>query len=388
MPGYTQGISNIIFLGLFFLTASTANSQFLRDWKPDFGLGSGVFTPHKSDMNFDRDLFLWLDVGLSKNSDGTKVWQTDNFLPRYGVRYIYFHLPDPAMGRGHSVWPWVGNDFLTRNKWRCYYQVGFGLGYLTKVYDPVENPRQDAISSHVNVYFDFRTGFAYHLNENRELALGLTFFHFSNAGTKFPNSGMNFLGLHLGYNQKHTKPGTSVTRSGPYQKYEVLLGFNGSARQYLVDRPYDFLANSYVEVNRRMAPNYRLGLGLNIFYEAHEKVYERWANYWGDGTHQSYRWNELLTGGLYINNEWVFQRFSAFLHIGAYFYGHYREMTSSIVYVPEDGPFIHRMTFNQAYIFNRLGFRYRMTDKLMLNLSMLTHMAKARYTELGIAWRL
>lgn len=347
--------------------------------------GVSTFRPHRSEMHLSQRGFGHIDASLIYYTKGNKAWSADNKAPRVGLRYAYFAFPDAAMGQAHGLNGFVSKDFYRTDVFRWYWQLGFGLGYLTQTFDEESNPRQNAISSNLNVYADGRMGVAYAFS-GQEIHLGVLGFHFSNAANLLPNSGMNFVGAYLGWSPKVKVNKPELSPQMPDKRYEWLIGFNAWARQASPGRPHDFISNGYVEFNRRMTPNYQLGLGVNLFYEGYEKVYDRWAGYWGDGGHPTYAWHELLASGVYINNEWMMDRFSTYLHFGAYTHGQWRSLSAFADY--GQGPYEHQIAFIRSDIFHRLGFRYRLTDHLTWNMSMLTHFFKARYTEMGLALRL
>ncbi|MCH8546015.1 MAG: acyloxyacyl hydrolase [Cryomorphaceae bacterium] len=344
-----------------------------------------TFRPHRSEIHLSQRGFAHVDASLIYYTQGDKLWSANNKAPRVGLRYAYFAFPDEAMGQAHGLNAFLSKDFYRSDVFRWYWQMGFGLGYLTQTYDEVSNPRQVAISSNLNVYADARMGVAWHLRQ-QELHLGFLGFHFSNAANMLPNSGMNFIGTYLGWSPKVKVNKPEMAPQMPSKRYELLVGLNAWARQASPERPHDFVSNGYIEFNRRMTPNYQLGLGVNLFYEGYEKVYDRWASDWGDGGHPSYAWHELLASGVYVNNEWMMDRFSVYLHFGAYTHGHWNTLTAYADY--GQGPYEHQIAFIRSDIFHRLGFRYRLTEHLTYNLSMLTHFFKARYTEMGVALRL
>jgi hypothetical protein len=362
------------------------SSSLMAQWSWQVHGGMSTFRPHRSEMHLSQNGFAHADISAILYTSGNRRWSADNGAPRVGLRYAFYQFPDRAMGQAHGLNAFLSKDFVRRDNWRWYWQAGFGLGYLTRVFDPVDNPRQNAISSRLNVYVDARMGVALTTRERWETHLGIMAYHFSNAANKLPNSGMNFLGAYLGWSPKVTPKASALGPKKPDKKNEWLIGFNGWARQSSEGKPYDLIGNGYVEYNRRITPRYQIGAGVNLFYEAYEKVYERWATFWGDGGHPTYDPMNLLASGVHINNEWMTDRFSAFFHFGLYTHGHQREMNAFADY--GEGPYEHQTVFIRSEIFHRIGFRYRLTNHLSLNLSMLTHFFKAQYTEMGVAVRL
>ena len=356
----------------------------------DLRLSSAQFWAHRADMHIPNTAFLNVDVGVTYHPSGEKAWAYNNNLPRVGIRYGYFHFPDEElMGRGHALYANLSKDLVRIENHRIYYELGMGLGLLTRIYDPVDNPKQNAISSPLNVYVDAR--FGYRLQWKGEWTIGGQLFHFSNAANRKPNSGMNFFGYFVGYStlfpQVSVADKSQQKAAFSQKKNQVLVGGLISMRQHDFQAPHDVIGNIFVEKNWQLAPNYRLGIGGQVFYEAYEKVYSRWQKRWGDPVFfQDVAWHQTLSGGIYINNEWVFDRFSIFFHKGVYIFGQNQRYETFADY--GQGPVNHGINFNQSIFFHRLGYRYKVSQNLSLQLSMFTHFAKARYTEIGFTYEL
>jgi hypothetical protein len=356
----------------------------------DFRLNQAAFRAHRPEMFLPNDFFYNFDIGLTYHSTGEKAWSYTNNLPRVGLRYAYFHFPDDElMGRGHALYTNLSNDFFRSNRHSFFYDLGMGLGWVTRTFDPVENPLQNAMSSRLNVYVDARAGYRFHWNG--AWSLGVQLFHFSNAANRKPNSGMNFFGYFIGYSTafptRNFPSDPEKLKMNEKRDHQLLVGGLISQHQHSYQDPHDFIANVFVEKNFQLSRNYRLGIGGQVFYEAYEKIYHRWARKWGNQEIREANWTEGVSTGIYISNEWVLDRFSIFLHKGVYTSGNFREFTTIADYA-EGGIFEHRIRFNQSVFFHRLGYRYKINNHLTAQLSMLTHFAKARYTEIGIVYRL
>lgn len=71
-----------------------------------------------------------------------------------------------------------------------YFKLCCGAGYISKVFDRIENNKNTAIGSHINVFINFTYGFRWKLHRNFSIDGGLSFMHFSNASFMAPKFGI------------------------------------------------------------------------------------------------------------------------------------------------------------------------------------------------------
>jgi hypothetical protein len=119
-------------------------------------------------------------------------WRNYFNLPNYGLSYNFksYGFPE-VLGNSHSLTAFFQLSALPK---RRYFDIGFlafyGLGYFSKIYDPIENPENRAISSHFNISADLRVYTKVRIHPFfLEYSLGLN--HFSNGLIKAPNLGVN-----------------------------------------------------------------------------------------------------------------------------------------------------------------------------------------------------
>ena len=78
------------------------------------------------------------------------------------------------------------------------YEWNFGLSFGWKPYDTNYNRANIMMGSRVNAYLNVDFYLNWLLTQRLELTTGLSMTHFSNGNTKFPNAGLNSIGMKLG----------------------------------------------------------------------------------------------------------------------------------------------------------------------------------------------
>lgn len=88
------------------------------------------------------------------------------------------------------------------------YEWNFGVSFGWKPYDEVYNFYNKVIGSDINAYINTNFYFNWAVSRQFDLTSGITLTHFSNGNTKFPNAGLNAVGLKVGliYHFNRTNP--------------------------------------------------------------------------------------------------------------------------------------------------------------------------------------
>lgn len=210
------------------------------------------------------------------------------------------------------------------------YEWNFGVSLGWKPYDYDHNMYNIMIGSKVNAYINTNFYFSWMLTRHLDLISGVTLNHFSNGNTKFPNAGLNSIGLKLGvvYNMNRKEfPKKLLYR--PYIpefpkhiSYDVVLfgswrrkGVNFGDRQ--VPSP-----DSYTVLGFNFAPMYNFGYKLRAGISL-DGVYDGSANVYTEdyivGTEQEFYKPSLskqLSLGLSARGEYVMPHFTVGIGLG------------------------------------------------------------------------
>ena len=155
-----------------------------------------------------------VELSFSKITKGAKPWQRKLNYPEIGGAMVFARFGNNEIfGNAYALIPYAKFWLLRRSKVDLYSRIGFGLGYITKPYNRVNNPTNNVIGSKLNNCTQFSFGLDYKVHRRLSFFTALNFTHFSNASFQSPNLGINYLAFSTGlrYLPKPTKNGFDET---------------------------------------------------------------------------------------------------------------------------------------------------------------------------------
>ncbi len=332
-------------------------------WSHRYNMGHLV-KKHLTSYEFD----------ISKNTTGNLCWQQPYHFPTSGIAIHVIPLGNPEqLGTAIGVYPYInfplGN---AKRKIKSNLRLGYGLGYITKKFDPLENHKNVAIGSNLNACIVLRLNEMWELNDRNSIELGLGLTHFSNGAARLPNLGLNIPTVNIGYHhyiwQNMCTKRSGWTEDKKTHTEEILADKNWHVNVLLVtgfndiDPPggkYYGLLNIHSSVMKRTARKHRWGAGIDIMYS--DAIRKKLSL---DDIHVSVAGN--LQPGAKICYELVLGRLSLPFEMGAYLYTRYKSFGG---------------------IYNRFAIHYLVGDHLLVNVSLKTHFARAEYIEYGLGWK-
>jgi hypothetical protein len=372
--------SRLLLLILLFPFALFAQHDTICPTAPRLFIGGsvqyGFLWSHRYNMgHLVRKHISSFEIDLNKTCPGDRCWQQSYHYPNTGIAVHVIPLGNPdELGTAIGVYPFVNFPLGNRHrKIKTNLRFGYGIGYITNPFDPIENHKNVAIGSHINACMALRLNETWQLNDKNFIELGLGMTHFSNGASKLPNLGLNIPFLNIGYHHSicrtnlctKTTPEfqakvahTTALLADPEWHINVLLvsGFND------IDPPgghrYGVL-NIHSSIMKRTAQKHRWGAGLDLMYS--DALRKKLAL---EDVHVSVV--ENLQPGAKVCYELVLGRLSFPIEMGAYLYTRYKL----------SGP-----------VYNRFAVHYLATDHLLLNVSLKTHFARAEYFEFGMGWK-
>jgi len=147
------------------------------------------------------DGFWGLGFRLGTQSKGGKGWQRVHGYPQYGFGVSFFDLGgtdiDTLIGQPGAFYFFFGAPIVRFGNFRLNGDVEIGISTDFNPYDSETNPTQNYIGASQNLHSNFTLQLYYELSQRMDLALGLSFMHFSNGRTFTPQKGINLIGLNL-----------------------------------------------------------------------------------------------------------------------------------------------------------------------------------------------
>lgn len=162
---------------------------------------------------------------------------------------------------------------------------GLGLGYLAETWFTNQNV---LIGSHLNFSSRIALKLTTQIAPSTKLSAGIDILHFSNAGTRVPNNGMNISSIGLGIVQSlNTKrvterDTTSWRRPIEYKKHSVDFGVNIGRRGVYRSKDGLYKTGLYAGYNYRLNTVFGLGAGVDAVY--YHTIYDPLRN---EATYQS-----------------------------------------------------------------------------------------------------
>ena len=270
-----------------------------------------------------------------------------------------------VLGRAFSMTTYMVFPLLqTKNNAFLDLTLGTGVGYLTRCYDVVENPLNNAIGSKLNGRVNIKLTWLKY-RENMHWGAGIEFMHFSNGSITTPNLGLNSpsVFLQMGYNtrmreravEKHT-----IEKLDAAEKHNLAIELIGSVKE-IGAIPY--FPKRYPVIASRLSYTYsKCGLwGAEIALD----VIHNEANFhkYND---TSFVRKDILQVGIYGGAYVQFYKCQVAFGLGWYA----RDRINA-----------------EGRLYNRIGYRYYFKDKWFALFNIKANYAKADYFEFGIGYK-
>ena len=326
----------------------------------------GFLIPHSSGMEIlaERHVSLF-ELQYEKSNHGSQSWHQLYNYPTWGITFVYSQLSSrEKLGTGTGVYPYFGFTVLKRKKLKMTWRLGGGLGYISKPFNPEDNFKNIAIGSYVNIVASTGARLEWKLSESMALNSGVVMTHFSNGAFSKPNLGINipstFVGLTFGEFDNKVRDRSITDIPHPDYAFQV-LGTVGLKQISPPGNKRYFTSTTSLEAQRLFSAKHALTFGFDVMYNTALKDQKKRL---GDTISSN---SEIVQPGARISYHMMFGRFELVGGSGVYLANRFKE----------DLPW-----------YNRLGIRYFLTDNIVGNFSLKTHLFKADYLELGLGYRL
>ncbi len=191
-------------------------------------------------------------------------------------------LSDPRPNRFGDSYALIGAlnfSLLKVKRAELFVTPGLGLGYLGETWFTNENI---LVGSHLNFSSRIALKMATPIGPSARLTAGLGILHFSNAGARVPNNGMNISSVSLGIlqslNTSKMSANDTVARgqSADYKKHSIDFGVNIGRRGVYRSKNGLYKTGLYAGYNYRLNSVFGLGAGVDAVY--YHTVYDPLRN--------------------------------------------------------------------------------------------------------------
>jgi hypothetical protein len=325
---------------------------------------TGAILPHRKEVNeIVEGKTQAYEFSFYKSTVGKKQWQQLYNYPKVGVSALAINLGNEReLGMGFGVFPFIEIPINQRKiNWRL--KMGYGIGYIEKPFDKATNFKNIAIGSHYNALIYANMLWSIKLGKRVNTSAGLSIIHFSNGSFSRPNLGINIFSLNTGVSYNFGNLNVRVLsdieeRPHKWSK-KIMIGF-GVKEIPPVEGPKYFVSTYSFNLIKTRAQKSSYGFGADLIYNT--SLSELIAQ---DSTNSSSGLDNFRLGlaGIY---SFDFGKISLLIEVGGYVFSRYKK---------------------NGTIYNKIGTRFNLSDRLFLNLGVRTHIVVADFVEIGIGYK-
>ncbi len=345
----------------------------LKGWSIEPSIHIGRIVKHSPKLVFDvNGLTTAIELNFNYQTFGKKEWNQFQRYPKMGISLFYHDLgASDIFGEAISVIPNINSPVFSLWGIKAGFRFGIGLAYLTKPFDPIDNPTNNAIGSNLNAGVLFEGSGDLDINEHWALVGGLSLLHYSNGASHLPNFGLNIPSLKLGVRYRpQALPRSTYIRHDVSKKKEKRWGLQAWATLAFRERSIP---------NGPSEPIYALSLAANYYlnkvnrlssgfeYEYNKSVFEFAKHVYAFDTEEEAKRRSRRVQ-FFVADEFLFGDWGATILIGIY--------TSSKSYLLP-GP-----------IYNKTIVRYYIPTKTKVKINvgayLKSHLVIAEYMGFGI----
>lgn len=324
----------------------------------------GFIAPHYGSMKYLVQQHAWSgEIIVSKQTNGEKPWQRSHDYPQ--LQYSYTHLnPGSPDYIGNIEILMVRLNYIKgKNKFfKSCITMGTGFGYVQKPFDRIDNHKNIAIGSHMNLAVDFQYLAKFNVHKNFVIDAGFEILHLSNTLMASPNLGINLPMLSLGVHyQVPYEEGDYNRDSVPAINRNIFkIGGAIGFKEHIIPGGPKFTAYSlWGDYVRALNHRWAVGGGLDIMYDNSIKYTKDLEGITYNNT------TDIARAGIHGSLELLIAHISIFQHIGVY---------------------VHNTRKSDKSIYNRSGIKYRFSKHLFIYTALKAHKSKADYSEFGVGY--
>jgi hypothetical protein len=359
------------FYSLIVLFSSVVFGQHKAIYSIETSILRGNVLPHRDDvLNLVNGHPEGLMVSFLVHTNGAKEWERVYNYPDYGGYFLYQDFKSEPLGVCYAAGGLYNFYFLKRH---LQLRISQGLAITTNPYNKVTNSINKAFGT--RVLDNTNLGLSY---DNQDLIkplgfhAGLMFTHYSNGRFKSPNSGINTYLLNVGLNynfERHQtllNDTTAVKKDSPEPlKYNFVLRTGINESPIIRSGQYAFYHLGFY-VDKRLGRKSALQLGTDLFLTNSVKEYIRYYSEAYPEKHVAAD-TDYKRVGLFVGHELFINHISLEAQLGCYVYRKFKQ----------DMP-----------IYDRIGMKYYISNRVYSEFSIKTHMFLAEAVEFGVGVRL
>lgn len=346
---------------LISLISLSCFAQSTTQWGIEGRFKTGLLLGHRPVMGHLAKTHSFAgEISFVKRTNGSKKWHSSYKYPELGFTIYAGNAGNKdVLGNYFGAYSFIQFPFVSKKSFRLNGKLGLGLGYGTKQYDPVTNPKNVAMSTRINALICGGIDARFYFKKNW-LSLGIDMTHFSNGAFKVPNLGLNLPYLSIGYGHYiKSRDSIPATKEFSTPQRKILLGATAilSAKEVFPSGGKKYPVYGF-SVHARTFLKPRVGWELSLDLISKQAIF-------GYRPEIAKTQADIFQVGIYAGYLLPLDRFHFVLGMGYYFRDKYQ---------PEDA------------MYHRVGFRYYLKNGIILNVVLKSHWARADYVEWGIGY--
>ena len=224
-----------------------------------------------------------IEARFGFQSTGKEYWQQLNNYPQYGVGIHYADLVkdrgDTLVGNPFSAFLFYGAPRIRFGRFAFNTNLSLGLSYASLIHDPLTNPFNDVIASHVNLFFDFNVNLSCKLSNRLDLHGGYGVTHYSNGRIHQPQKGVNNWGWNFGMSYHFVPPEHSSARPEfirseppefhPFNELQFMYAAGAVDHHRLGDLEgvHYFTSSFTIDYAHTFHPRIAVAMGADVLYD-------------------------------------------------------------------------------------------------------------------------
>ena len=337
------------------------------------GIYTGYIYAHHRSMTYLLENYArgaHLRVGWRLN--GAAAWHHAYRMLSVGCGYMFSDLGSPKyLGYAHSLYGFVDIPIISGDKFSWTYDLGVGLGYITKKFDINDNPNNKVIGSNINAFLLVSTGIEYAPTKYTTVKLDWGLHHLSNGNTSEPNWGVNTVYLMAGVKQKIDKNPANKPRKIPFDDkiWQMLFSYGVGSKEItpITGNKY-FVSDLHFTVRRKISYTNGVGGGVDLMYDGSISKELKYSSKLGRNLPDS------------VYTEKNIHNFSPAIHANWSVY------LGRVIFDIQLGLYLHDK-LDRIY-FNRWILEIELTKHFSIYGSLKSHLGSADYIHLGVIFNL
>lgn len=307
---------------------------------------------------------------FSKKTFGNKEWESAYNRPDYGIYFLYQDFKNEFLGHNYAIGFHYNFYFLKRN---LVLKIANGVAITSNPHNNVTNSKNVAFGSKFLGNLNFGLNYKKdNIIDKFGLQAGFIFTHYSNARMKSPNSGINTFNFNVGVNYNFDKltrnPIDSISINRKFKqpiKYTFVLRTGINESQIIGSGTHPFYHIGFF-VDKRLNRKSAIQFGAELFLTRSNIDFIKYQAVAYPNLNIDPNTNYKRVG-VFVGHELFINKISLEAQIGYYIYQPFK---------------------NDIAIYDRLGMKYYLSNKLFTGVSIKTHGFLAEAMEFAVGVRL